>query len=87
MPKTSTNRDRQRPDPEPTTGPPSKPNRLRLQLKAAGWRLVWILVAIGVMAAIFPFRTADNAEGVAEVQLLVDTMSTAHDTITTAPPA
>ena len=34
------------------------------------------------MAAIFPFRTADNAEEVEEVQLLVDTMSTAHDTIT-----
>lgn len=82
MPKRSTNRDRQRPDPKPPTGPRPKPNRLRLQLKAAGWRIAWMLVAIAVMAAIFPFRTADNAEEVAQVQLLVDGMSNAHHSIT-----
>lgn len=45
-----------------------------------------MLVAIAVMATIFPFRTADKAEEVAEVQRLVDGMSTRMTPSPVVPP-
>ncbi len=52
-----------------------------MKIKAGVWRLLWILLAIGGMAVIYPWRSVDNAGEVAEVQMLVDEMSAALDSI------
>lgn len=60
----------------------SSRDRLPLQVRAGAWRIAWIVLAVAGMAAIYPFRSSDNAEEVAAAQALVDAMSEAHDSVT-----
>lgn len=52
-----------------------------MKMRAAVWRVFWILLAIGGMAVIYPWRSVDNAAEVAEAQMFVDEMSAALNAI------
>lgn len=52
-----------------------------MKMKAGVWRVFWMLLALGGMAVIYPWRSVDNAAEVAEVQMLVDEMSAALDLV------
>lgn len=54
---------------------------LPMKMRAASWRIAWIIFAAIAMTFIFPWRSVDNADEVADAQLLVDSMSRAHDSI------
>lgn len=54
---------------------------LPMKVRAASWRIAWIIVAAIAITLIFPWRSVDNADEVADAQLLIDSMSRAHDSI------
>ena len=60
----------------------ARADRLQMQVTAGAWRIAWILLAVAAMVVIYPWRLVENAEEVAEVQTLVNSMSDAHDSIT-----
>lgn len=54
---------------------------LPMKLRAASWRIAWIVLAAIALTLIYPWRSIDNAAEVAQAQMLVDSMSSAHDAI------
>lgn len=59
----------------------TRPERPPIKTRASFWRALWVVFAIAGMALISPWRSVDNAAEVAEVQTLVDEMSTALESI------